>query len=136
MAGMKTKANDDDVRAFLDSIEDETQRAESYELLEIMREESGAEPVMYGTSIVGFGTSRIHYADGRSEDFLAVGFSPRKGKFSLYIIDDAEKHRDTLERLGKHKTGKACIWVKRLSDIDRDVLREMVRNAVAKSDSA
>ena len=136
MAEMKTKANDEDVRAFLDSIEDETQRAESYELLEMMREESGAEPVMYGTSIVGFGTSKIHYADGRTEDFLAVGFSPRKGKFSLYIIDDAEEHRETLERLGKHKSGKACIWVKRLSDIDRGVLRRMVRDSVQRSKSA
>jgi hypothetical protein len=130
MAPAKTKPSDSDARAFIESIEDPKQRAESFELLELMHEVSGAPPVMYGSSIVGFGSSKITYADGRTEDWFAAGFSPRKGKFSLYIIDEAEKHRDILSRLGTHKTGKSCIWVKRLDDIDRGVLREMVANAV------
>lgn len=132
MAAMKTTPNEGDVRSFLDAVEDERQRNESYLLLDLMKAESGAEPVMYGSTIVGFGSSKITYADGHTEDWFSVGFSPRKGKFSLYIVDDAEKHRDELERLGKHKTGKACIWVKRLSDIDMDVLREMVARSVAR----
>lgn len=135
MAAMKTTPNEGDVGGFLESIEDERQRNESYQLLDVMKEESGAEPVMYGSTIVGFGHSTITYADGHTEDWFSVGFSPRKGKFSLYIVDDAEKHREELAKLGKHKTGKACIWVKRLSDIDMDVLREMVRQSVAR-DSA
>lgn len=131
MAERKTVVNDGDVRQFLDSVEDETQREESYVLLDTMREISGAEPVMYGSSIVGFGNSEITYADGHKEDWFSVGFSPRKGKFSLYVLDDAEKHSEVLSRLGKYKTGKACLWVKRLSDVDMDVLREIISNAVA-----
>jgi hypothetical protein len=127
MSELKTKPNDGNVAAFLDSVADESQRKESYELLKLMEEETGAEPVMYGSSIVGFGNSKIEYADGHTEDWFSVGFSPRKGKFSLYIVDDAEKHRNELEQLGKHKTGKSCVWVKRLSDINLDVLREIVR---------
>ncbi len=129
MAELKTKVNDDDVRAFLESLPDETQRRESYVLLDLMGEVSGAEPVMYGSSIVGFGSSTITYADGHSADWFSVGFSPRKGKFSLYVVNDADEHRDTLARLGKHKTGKACIWVKRLDDIDLDVLKELLVEA-------
>lgn len=129
MAELKTKANDGDVGAFLESLRDEAQRRESYILLDLMRDVSGADPVMYGSSIVGFGSSTITYADGNRADWFSVGFSPRKGKFSLYVVDDADEHRDTLARLGKHKTGKACIWVKRLDDIDLGVLKELVAEA-------
>lgn len=130
MAELKTKANDGDVHRFIESVADDTQKRESYLLIETMREISGADPVMYGTSIVGFGSSTIIYADGHTEPWFSLGFSPRKGKFSLYIVDDADKERETLERLGKYKSGKACIWVKRLTDIDMDVLKQLMRNAV------
>lgn len=133
MAERKSKPTDQSVSDFLDSLPDEQQRNESYVLLEMMREVSGAEPVLYGTSIVGFGSSPITYADGHTEDWPAVAFSPRKGKFSLYIVDDAENHREILARLGRHKTGKACIWVRRLSDIDLSVLRQMIRDSVRRS---
>ncbi|MFW6248046.1 MAG: DUF1801 domain-containing protein [bacterium] len=132
MAELKTQANDGDVTRFLDSVEDERQREESYVLLETMREISGSEPVMYGTSIVGFGSSTITYADGRTAEWFSVGFSPRKDKLSLYIVDDAEKQGDILSRLGKYKHGKSCIWVKRLADIDMDVLRELIAREVQK----
>lgn len=126
----KTIPTDADVQAFLDSIEDESQQTESVELVELMKRISKAKPVMYGKTIVGFGRSMISYADGREEEWFSVGFSPRKGKFSLYVVNDAEAHKAVLDRLGKYKHGKACIWVKRLSDIDMGVLEEMVEASV------
>ena len=132
MAEIKTKKNDADVRRFLDSIESERQRKESYTLLELMQEVTGASPAMYGSTVVGFGSSILEYADGTTQEWFSVGFSPRKGKFSLYVVRDADEHRETLARLGKHKTGKACIWVNKLDDIDLAVLREMVARAADK----
>lgn len=132
MAEMKTKANEDDVTGFLESIEDEQQKADSYVLVDMMKKATGAEPVIYGATIVGFGSSTIEYANGKTQEFFSVGFSPRKGKMSLYVVDDAEANADTLARLGKHKTGKACIWVKRLADTDLDVLRELIETSVRK----
>ena len=85
---------------------------------------------MYGTSIVGFGHRTITYADGRTEPWFSVGFSPRKGKLSLYIVDEAENHRELLDRLGPHKTGKSCVWVKRLADIDLPALEELISRGI------
>jgi hypothetical protein len=130
MAERKTLATDADVQEFLETIESDQQREESKTLLDLMGRVTGASPVMYGSSIVGFGRSMIEYADGRKEDWFSVGFSPRKGKFSLYVMDDAEKHQDVLARLGKYKTGKACLWVKRLDDVDMAVLEEIIQDAV------
>jgi hypothetical protein len=129
MAKLKTRPNEGDVYAFLDSLENERQRQESYTLVALMQEVTGAPPQMYGSSIVGFGSSTLTYADGSREPWFSVGFSPRSGKFSLYVVSDAEAHRKTLKRLGKHKTGKACIYVNKLGDIDLGVLREMVARA-------
>jgi hypothetical protein len=133
MGALKTKPNEGDVEAFLSSISNERRRREAYVLRDMMQDATGSEPLMYGSSIVGFGSSKIHYADGRTEDWFAVGFSPRSGKFSLYVLDEAEKHQDVLSRLGKHKTGKACLWVNKLDDIDLDVLREIIDRAVAEA---
>lgn len=132
MAALKTQPNDGDVREFLDAIPDDRQREDAYALLELMMEETEAEPVMYGSSIVGLGSSTITYADGRTQEWFSVGFSPRKGRFSLYIVDDAEANTEILSRLGKHKTGKACIYVSKLDDIDLQVLRELVRREARK----
>lgn len=130
MGEMKTKRSNDDVEAFLESIDDERQREDSRFLVEMMGDVSGAEPVMWGSTIVGFGESQITYANGKTQPWFSVGFSPRKGKLSLYIVDDAAEHEPKLQRLGKYSHGKACIWVKRLSDVDTDVLRELVRESV------
>lgn len=132
MGEAKTRRTDDDVEAFLASISDERQREDSRFLVEMMSEVSGAEPVMWGSTIIGFGHSQITYANGTTQPWFSVGFSPRKGKLSLYIVDDAAGHESTLERLGKYSHGKACIWVKRLSDVDTDVLRELVEESVAR----
>ncbi|MFP4378726.1 MAG: DUF1801 domain-containing protein [Spirochaetales bacterium] len=132
MEERKTLATEADVKEFLESVEDDRQREESARLLEVMGRISGAAPVMYGSSIVGFGRSMIEYADGRKDEWFSVGFSPRKGKFSLYVLDDAEKHQEVLARLGKCKTGKACLWVKKLDDVDMGVLEEIIEGAVEK----
>lgn len=127
MAELKTTANEGNVKAFLESVEDPVQREESFALLELMKDASGSPPVMYGTTIVGFGNSTVTYANGTTQEWFSVGFSPRKGKFSLYIVNDAEAQKESLDRLGKYKHGKSCVWVKRLSDIDLGVLKEIVK---------
>ena len=132
MAERKTVPTDNDVQAFLDGIPDESQREDSAQLLEMMTRLSGGPGVMYGPSIVGFGRSVVTYANGKQDDWFSVGFSPRKGKLSLYVVDDAAEHKEVLDRLGPHKHGKSCIWVKRLADIEMPVLEEVIAGAIAK----
>jgi hypothetical protein len=86
---------------------------------------------MWGPSIVGFGTYTMTYADGREADWLAVGFSPRKAKMSVYIMSGFEGYDALLEKLGKHKTGKSCLYINKLEDVDEGVLRELIRQSVA-----
>ena len=134
MSELKTKPNSADVNAFLDSIEDEGKRSDANELVAMMRELSGAEAAMWGESIVGFGRYHYRYASGREGEWFRVGFSPRKRALTIYITSGFEEYASAgeevkaiLARLGKHSTGKACLYVKRLSDIDIQVLRELVR---------
>ena len=91
-----------------------------------MAEETGEPPQMWGKGIVGFGSYRMTYADGREADWMALGFSPRKQNLVLYLMDGFAEYEQLLTRLGKHSTGKACLYLKRLSDVDLDVLRELV----------
>jgi hypothetical protein len=130
MATKETVPTNGDVAAFVDSVEDAKQREESRELLKMMGRISGAPPVMYGKTIVGFGSSSITYADGHEEPWFSVGFSPRKGKLSLYVLNDASEHEEVLSRLGKFKTGRSCLWIKHLEDVDRGVLEEIIAGAV------
>jgi Domain of unknown function (DU1801) len=125
----KTQPNDADVDAFLAGVEDERKRADSVAICRIMAEETGEAPRMWGASIVGFGTYHYRYDSGREGDTMIVGFSPRKANLTLYLTDGFGEYEALLERLGKHSTGKSCLYVKRLSDVDEDVLREMVRRA-------
>jgi Domain of unknown function (DU1801) len=127
----KTTVTDQDVDAFLAGIADDTKRADSQLICRLMTEETGEPPRMWGTSIVGFGSYRIRYADGREADWMAVGFSPRKQSLVLYLMDGFEDYEALLAKLGKHKTGKACLYVNRVADVDLDVLREMVRRSYA-----
>lgn len=133
MAELKTKPTGDDAREFVDSIEDPAVRADCEELVEMMSAATGAPPVMWGSSIVGFGNVHYRYASGREGDWFAVGFSPRKRNLTLYVMDGVDSHADQLERLGKHTTGKGCLYVKRLDDIDRSVLNEIISDAAAAS---
>ena len=130
MAENKTKANDASVEEFLNAVPDEKKRADSFRLVQIMREETGEEPVMWGDAIVGFGSYHYKYASGREGDAPLIGFSPRKANLALYITSDFDRYGALMDRLGKFTTGKACLYVKRLSDVDEATLRELVRESV------
>ena len=124
-----TKPGAGDVRAFLDSVPDERRRSDAQAATELVREVTGAEPVMWGTSMVGFGTQRYTTADGKEREWFAVGLAPRKAALTLYGLTYYDSNQDLLERLGPHTTGKGCLYVKRLDDVDRDVLMELVERA-------
>ena len=130
MAELKTKLSDASVEVFLDGIADEAKRRDSYAILAMMQEVTGVEAKMWGDSIVGFGSYHYKYASGREADWPLVAFSPRKQNLTLYIMSGFEQYDELLQRLGKHSTGKACLYVKRLADIDLAVLRELVKLSV------
>lgn len=130
MAELKTKVNDASVEVFLKSVKDEGTRADCYKLIEIMSKVTKAPPKMWGTSIVGFGSYRYKYASGREGDWMLVGFSPRKQNLTLYIMSGFDEYDSLLKKLGKHSTGKSCLYVKRLADVDMKVLRELVTRSV------
>jgi len=134
MAEPKTKLNDASVVKFLSSIENKQQRKDSFDILELMKAITKEEPKMWGESIIGFGTYRYIYASGREGDWMRIGFSPRKGKISLYLMCGVEKEQKILNRIGKYKTGKSCFYINKLSDIDRNVLKELIEADVNKMD--
>lgn len=126
----KTKPTDDSVVEFVEAVEKPAKKEDAYRLLDIFFEESGYEPKMWGPSIIGYGSYHYKYKTGHEGDAPLVGFSPRKTAISLYIAPEEEERELYLSRLGKHKSGKACIYVNKLSDIDEEVLREMIRRSV------
>lgn len=126
----KTVETDASVENFLNTLaDDDQQRNDSLAIIEMMRRASGKDPKMWGNAIIGFGSEQIKYASGREADWPVIAFSPRKGNFSLYLTCDAASHADTLAKLGKHKTGKGCIYIKRLADVDKKVLEKMIKDA-------
>lgn len=127
---MKTKPNDQSVTAFLNAVADEKKRQDSFVILELMREVTGVEPKMWGDSIVGFGSYHYKYASGREGDMFLAGFSPRKQSLTLYIMSGFSEYEALLGKLGKHKTGKSCLYVKKIEDIDLPTLRELIRQSV------
>lgn len=131
MPELKTTKTDQSVDAFISSIADEGRRADCAVVLQLMREVLNAEPQMWGSSIVGLGHYRYSYASGRENDWFVAGFSPRKQNLTLYITGGFDRHESLMSRLGKHTTGKGCLYIKRLSDIDIEVLRELVRESAA-----
>ncbi len=131
MAELKTKPNDGSVEAFLNSVENEKRRQDSFIILELMREVTGAEPKMWGSSIVGFGSYHYTYASGREGDWFLVGFAPRKQALTLYIMSGFEQYDVLMTDLGKYKTGKSCLYVKKIEDVDLETLRELVRQSMA-----
>jgi len=130
MAELKTKPNDRNVERFLNGITDDQKRQDCFTLLELMKQITRAEPRMWGGSIVGFGSYHYRYASGREGDWFLAGFSPRKQNLTLYIMAGFEQYDELLKTLGKYKTGKACLYVKRLEDIDLSTLRKLVRQSV------
>jgi hypothetical protein len=129
-ADNKTQLTDASVEAFLNTVEDEKQRADSFKVLELMSRVSGEEPKMWGPAIIGFGLRHLKYESGREMDWMLTGFSPRKSNLTLYIMGGFKKYDELMAKLGKHKTGKSCLYVKRLSDIDKSVLEELVASSI------
>jgi len=130
MADLKTKRNKGDVEAFLNGVTDERKRRDSFKILDLMKDVTESEPEMWGDSIVGFGSYHYKYASGREGDWFLAGFSPRKQDLTLYIMSGFEGYEQLLGKLGKHKTGKSCLYIKKLEDIDLGVLRELVSRSV------
>ncbi|HRC13634.1 MAG: DUF1801 domain-containing protein [Actinomycetales bacterium] len=122
----KTQPTDADVEAYLAAIPDEARRADAREAVALFREVTGMPPRMWGTSMVGFGTQRYAAADGKIREALAVGLAARSSALTLYGLTFYGSNDDLLERLGKHTTGKGCLYVKRLADLDRATLREII----------
>ena len=130
MATNKTVATSADVTAFIDAVADETQRADAHKIAEMMARLSGQPAKMWGPSIVGFGHYHYKYDSGREGEMCRIGFSPRKGQTVIYLLDGYNDRAEQLARLGKHKTGKSCLYVKRLSDIDVAVLEDMITGSL------
>lgn len=130
MAEQKTKPTEVGVDEFLGGVADERRRAECRVVRDIMAEAAGSEPEMWGTSIVGFGRRRYKYASGREGEWMLTGFSPRKNDLTLYIMPGVEDFPEIMGRLGKYKTGKSCLYIKKLDDVDLNVLRELVKKSV------
>lgn len=133
MSKAKTRPSDDDVEAFLEGIADEKRRRDCQNLVKLMRKVTRCPPVLWGGSIVGFGSYHYKYASGHEGDAPLVGFSPRKQALTLYLGCDVQRSQDLLARLGKHKTGKGCLYVKSLEDVDHSVLEQLIRDAVART---
>jgi len=130
MAELKTKPNNRSVENILKSIEDEKKRQDSYAILNLMKEVTEAEPKMWGPSIIGFGSYHYKYESGREGDWFLTGFSPRKQNLTLYIMPGFERYEELMKKLGKYKTGKACLYIKKLEDVDQASLRELVEQSV------
>jgi hypothetical protein len=130
MAETKTKQNDNNATAFLNSISDENKRKECSEIMQLMQEITGKNPKMWGDSIVGFGSYHYQYASGREGDFFIIGFSPRKQNLTIYIMPGFSSYDALMKKLGKHKTGKSCLYIKKLDDIDRKTLKQLITKSV------
>lgn len=131
-AELKTKPNKASVEKFLNSIKDEKKREDSFEILKLMKQITKAEPEMWGSSIIGFGNYHYKYASGREGDWFLTGFSPRKQSLTLYLMTYLEKNKDILKKLGKYKTGKGCLYINKLEDVDMKVLKELITTSIKK----
>ena len=131
MAKLKTQKTDASVEDFLNAVENERMRNDSFCMLELMREVTGEEPSMWGTNIVGFGAYNYTYASGREGEWPLVGFAPRKRNLTLYIMDGFASYDALLAKLGKYRTGKSCLYINKLDDVDIDILRELIAQSIA-----
>lgn len=128
MSKIKTLANDSSVEVFIDKIEDENKKQDSIKLIEVYESVTGHPAIMWGTSIIGFDS--YHYKSERSSqegDWPIVGFSPRKANLTLYFMHGFNERSDLLNSLGKHKLSKSCLYIKKLSDVDMNILKELIK---------
>lgn len=130
MAELKTRVNDQSVTAFLDKVTEDQRRQDCYTILEMMKKATGAEPKMWGDSIVGFGSYHYKYATGREADWLLMGFSPRKQNLTLYFTPGFEGYQNIFGRLGKFTAGKGCLYIKKLTDVNFEALQELITQSV------
>ena len=130
MAEPKTKPTGASVKEFLNQISDKERREDCFTVAKLMEEVTGAKPKMWGPSIVGFGTYHYKYASGREGDWPVTGFSLRKNDLTLYIMMGFEQHRELMDQLGKHKTAKSCLYIKRLADVHLPTLKKLLKVSV------
>lgn len=130
MAKNKTRETQNSVIDFINTVEDLTKRNDSFELVKLMQEQTGYEPKMWGPAIIGFGSYHYKYASGHEGDAPLVGFSPRKDAVSLYLYSSFESKEELLSKFGKHKAGKGCIYIKKIADIDIEILKKMISYSV------
>lgn len=126
----KTQQTDASVEAYIAAIDDNARRTDCEEIMDLMSAISGESPRMWGASIVGFGKYHYKYDSGREGDFMRTGFSNRKNAITLYIMQGFGSYDDLMAKLGKYKTGRSCLYVKKLDDIDRDVLRKLIKSSL------
>lgn len=127
---LKTRRNASSVKAFLDGVPDERKRKDARAVLTLMRDVTGEKPTMWGSSIVGFGSYHYKYASGQEGDWPLVGFSPRKDSLTLYIMPGFQEYAGLLEKLGKHKKGMSCLYIRSLDDVHLPTLKTLVRQSV------
>jgi hypothetical protein len=132
---LRTKKTGASVEDFLNAVEDEQKRADAFAVAEMMRKATNAEPEMWGPAIVGFGSSKYKYPDGREMDWMQIAFSPRKVSLTIYLQGPLDVYAELFSKLGKHTTSKACLYIKRLSDVDQKVLKELIAASVKRTKS-
>ena len=130
-AKLKTQPNEASVASFLNGIADEKRREDCFAVLALMKKVTGAEPKMWGGSIVGFGTRRYEYASGRGGDWFVMGFSPRKAALTLYLMGGLDRHSALLKTLGKHERAKGCLYIRNLKDVDQRVLTTLIQESLS-----
>jgi len=130
MTEMKTRPTQQSAESFVAAIADAGRRGQCEVLLDVMRSATKCEPVMWGSGIIGFGSHHYRYASGREGDWFLVGFAPRKTNLTVYVMDGFERHQELLDVLGRHRTGKSCLYIRNLADIDINVLRAIVASSV------
>ena len=129
MSDLKTQPNEASVVQFIESVEQAKRQADAKVILQMMSDITGEKPIMWGTSIIGFGTYHYRYASGREGDWMRIGFSPRKANLSLYLMNGFSEYQSLLKKLGKYKTGKSCLYINKLEDIDVDILKQMIHHS-------
>jgi hypothetical protein len=130
MYELKTKETDNSVIEFIEAVDNPKKREDAYKLLDVFTETSGYPAKMWGPSIIGFGSYHYKYASGHEGDAPLVGFSPRKAKISLYFATGDSAREELLKKFGKHTSGKACVYVNKVADIDTDVLKELITQSI------
>ena len=131
MAELKTRKTNASVEKFLNNVADEQRRKDCFHLVEIMKTATKAKPAMWGASIVGFGSHQLKYASGRELEWPLIAFSPRKQDLTLYLMPGPEHYPSLIKNLGKHKTGKSCLYIKKLEDVDLPTLKQLIKQSVS-----